>query len=244
MQDSPPFHVIVEHLPQGSSWYQPDIQGEFERNLAQSDRYAWLDQQGWLDPAAITYDFNSYGFRCGEFCTDTPAIMALGCSFTMGVGLPQRDIWCEQVAQVLGIACWNLAWAGSSADTCYRMARYWVPRLHPRAVILCTPPAKRLDLFWEPGVCRVISPANPGMAMDEFLMTWMTVDDNAAINRERNILAMQAICDTADTPFHIYHSEDFFCGERRVVGWARDFQHAGPEAHRTLAERILQDVKI
>lgn len=244
MQHKPPFHVIVEHLERNSNWFPPDTKLEFEQNLAEPDRHAWLDQQGWLDPGAICYDFNSHGFRSQEFCSGTAAIMALGCSFTMGVGLPQREIWCEQVSRALDVQCWNLGWAGASADTCYRMARYWVAQLRPQAVIMCTPPANRLDLFWDSGITRTIMPANPSMAIDEFLKTWMTVDDNAVMNRERNILAIQAICDNADIPFRAYHSEDFFCGERTAVGWARDFQHAGPQAHRTLAERILQDVKI
>lgn len=244
MQDSPPFHVIVEHLPKNSAWFPPDTEQEFERSLTNPDRRQWLKQQDWLDPEAIRYDFNSLGFRSREPQADRPGLMALGCSFTMGVGLPVKDTWCEQVSAQLDLECWNFGWAGASADTCYRMAAYWVPRLMPRLVVMCTPPANRLDLFWDAGVTRTIMPANPGMAMDEFLQTWMTVDDNAALNRERNILAIKYICVRSRVPFMVYHSEEYFCGDRATVGWARDFQHAGPEAHRRLAQRIMQDAEI
>ena len=47
----------------------------------------YFRERGWDRPEAITYKFNSEGFRCEEF-DDSPCLVALGCSFTFGNALP------------------------------------------------------------------------------------------------------------------------------------------------------------
>ena len=65
-----------------------DTRAHFEKLCETQEYREYFRAHGWLEPGAITYKINSQGFRCDEFAADTNCIVALGCSFTMGIGLP------------------------------------------------------------------------------------------------------------------------------------------------------------
>jgi hypothetical protein len=48
---------------------------------------------------SVNYKFNSQGFRSREFKINSnkPVILTLGCSHTVGVGIPVEDNWPEQL---------------------------------------------------------------------------------------------------------------------------------------------------
>ena len=70
---------------------------------------------------SFTYKYNSYGFRSREFDLDemNPVILTLGCSHTVGVGVPQYDNWPEQFGHNYfpNHSVWNAGLGGASADT-------------------------------------------------------------------------------------------------------------------------------
>ena len=53
-------------------------------------------------PNLLEYSHNSYNFRSKEFHEDTE-IVALGCSHTFGVGVPEKFIWPTFVKELTGI---------------------------------------------------------------------------------------------------------------------------------------------
>lgn len=84
-----------------------------------------IDQQDWLKnldrfgfPSKGVIDINnryvtnSYGFRGNNFRCNQD-IVALGCSFTFGMGVPQEEIWCSISARKLGLGIDNLGIPGA-----------------------------------------------------------------------------------------------------------------------------------
>lgn len=66
----------------------------------------------------IHYVYNSLGYRCKEIneFKDGEFLLALGCSYTQGIGLHQTEIWCERLSQMLDVECMNVGAEGSGVE--------------------------------------------------------------------------------------------------------------------------------
>jgi hypothetical protein len=140
-----PLHDGTEHAGQVLEWLAPDTQQRYQDNLRDAKTRSMLESFGWID-SYITYDFNSHGFREQEFAIGD-AWMALGCSFTQGTGVYLHQRWTSVVAELIGVRCWNLGLAGASLDTCYRVARYYLPVLRPKFVVVLEPRPNRMEVY-------------------------------------------------------------------------------------------------
>ena len=61
------------------------------------------------------YQWNSDGIRSMELST-RPSVMALGCSITLGQGLPVSLRWTDLLSASMGLSVANLAYSGASAN--------------------------------------------------------------------------------------------------------------------------------
>jgi lysophospholipase L1-like esterase len=242
-----PWHFGTYHAGTDSEFLPTDTRAHFEKLCETQEYREYFRAHGWLEPGSITYKINSQGFRSEEFTHNTDCIVALGCSFTVGIGLPIESTWPALVGQALGIKVYNLAWGGNSADTCFRLAEYWVPRLKPKAVFMLAPPESRFELLLAAGPHKVevFMPAaeiadNHGNYAD-YLKHWYGASENSRLNHKKNKLAISALCNDLDTPCQIYNANDYMAWSREEVGYARDRMHAGPKGHQLLAERIIHD---
>ena len=104
-------------------WTGSDSQERFDANCRIEKHYKKLKELGWLDDRALTYQYNSEGFRDSEF-DQQPAGIALGCSHTEGVGIHAEHAWPRQLQNLLGQKIWNLGVGGAALDTCYRLLEY------------------------------------------------------------------------------------------------------------------------
>ena len=103
-----PWHFGTYHAGTESEFLPTDTKEHFEK-LCETEEYReYFKAQGWLEPGAITYKINSHGFRCDELTANTDCIVALGCSFTLGIGLPIEATWPALVSKELGIKVYNL----------------------------------------------------------------------------------------------------------------------------------------
>lgn len=241
----PPWHPGINSAGQVSDWMPTDTKESFDQLYQVQEYREYFRQHGWLEPGAITYKINSQGFRCAEF-DNKDCIVALGCSFTMGIGLPVESTWPHLVASQLGLEPYTLAWGGNSADTCFRLANYWVAKLKPQAVFMLTPPPARFELFRADNnppveVYLPQSESRSASEIDSYLKHWFTVDENVRINSEKNQMAIKYICHELNIPCFVYSVFDWMGKSREEVGYARDRMHAGPEGHVKLAQRILHD---
>lgn len=103
---------ISEVLGKSLAWWQQDTEEHWNE---------WKDKDPLLarfKEKPIEYKFNSLGFRTPEIDTfqDGTFFLALGCSYTAGVGLYQEDLWCEKLAEKIGMPCMNLGIAGGGND--------------------------------------------------------------------------------------------------------------------------------
>jgi hypothetical protein len=238
---TPPWHAGIIHANQHLQWLPTDTKEIFDKMMQDPVHQQYFKDQGWLEPDAITYKINSHGFRSEEF-TDEPCILALGCSYTVGIGLPLNILWPTLVGKELNLKVYNLAWGGNSADTCFRLAQYWIPRLSPLAVFMLAPPVARIELLMGNNNTPPIEVFMPMLEFnnDLYLKNWFMDDNNAQINSEKNKLAISAICHSHGSKFYSLNSSEEMARSREEVGYARDYMHAGTRGHQFVAEKFLK----
>lgn len=245
--ENAPWHFGLPQANTEQDFMPTDTKECFEK-LCETEEYReYFKAQGWLEPGAITYKINSHGFRCDEFEFNSNCIVTLGCSFTMGIGLPVQSVWPSLVGKALESTVYNLSWGGNSADTCFRLAEFWLPRLKPKAVFMLTPPSSRFELLmasqWQKA--EVFLPAaeiaSNHKDYENYLKHWYSEDENSRLNRRKNQLAIKGLADEIGVPCFIYNAEDWMAHSREELGYARDRMHAGPDGHEKLAKRILDD---
>jgi hypothetical protein len=243
-----PWHFGLKYAGHTYEWLPTDTEENFQRLMQDPNHREYFHSKGWDQPAAITYKINSHGFRSEEFDPAASSLVSLGCSYTVGIGLPEHATWPHLVAQAAGLKNYNLAWGGTSADTCFMQAQHWLPVLRPQLVVMAAPPKARFDLISEDPA----RPHNTYLPSDEllhtssadndtFVKTWFLHDRNAELNNARNRLAVQALCAGLGITCLTYNAHDWFAKSREQLEYARDHMHAGPRGHRLLAERIIHD---
>lgn len=240
-----PWHPGVAYANTESEFMPTDTQESLERLCQTAEFRNYFAAQGWLEPGGITYKINSYGFRCDEF-DDRDCLIALGCSFTLGIGLPVHATWPQLVAGRLGLVAYTLAWGGVSADTNFRWAEYWVPKLMPKAVFMLAPPPTRFELIRASGSPPVenylpMSESHSTSEIDSFLKHWHLQEENYRLDYKKNKLAVKALCTDLGIPCFVYDSLTWMGKPREEIGYARDRMHGGPIGHAQIAERMLDD---
>lgn len=245
IKKTPPWHFGLSLAGHTLNWLPSDTEESFQK-LVQNEEYReYFRSKGWLEPDAITYRINSGGFRSEEFDPQAASVVSLGCSYTIGIGLPENDTWPYLVSDSLGLKNYNLAWGGTSADTCFMLADYWLPVLRPKLVVMAAPPKHRFDLVIEQSDLKHQTYL-PGAEIGQedpniFVKTWFLNDRNADLNNARNRLAVEGLCAKLGIPCLTYNAHDWFAKSREEVEYARDRMHAGPRGHQTFAERIIND---
>jgi len=167
----------------------------------------------------------------------------------MGIGLPVECLWPSLVGQALNLKVFNLAWGGYSADSCFRLARYWLPKLNAKVVCMLAPPQARIELvlaekcqdsdifkadtFMPQSQSKYFNPA------DVYLNTWFMQEENHLINKEKNIFAVQQMSTNAGAKFCSVDTDTTMTRSREDIGYARDHMHGGPKIHREIASTML-----
>ena len=210
-----------------------DTESLYAKNRA--ERANELRAHGWWDHAPFEYRFNAQGFRSDEFDCGQYGVLYLGCSFTMGEGLPAELTWPTMVSRALGLACWNLGQSGGSMDTCFRLAEHWVPRLRPVRVILMSTLPERLEIVDPGGVPRLYSAQGFSPGAGE----WLAHPENARLNHLRNRWAIRALCESQSVPVSEWPLSSL-CVKGSL---GRDLTHPGIEAHRQFADTVLSHIQ-
>lgn len=239
---TPPWHGnAASSAGRTYQWWPTDTEARFNEMMQNPIHRVYFQEKGWDQPETITYKLNSDGFRSEEFDPAADNLVALGCSFTMGIGLPYKDLWPSLLAHALNLKACNFGWGGASADQCFRLAEYWIPQLKPKLVVLLNPPRGRLEVIINEttGETECIMPMDSHT--DAFVKKWLSVDENQRLNNLKNSLAIESICNRLSIPFLSYEADVWMSRSREEAEYARDYMHAGPRGHATFAERILND---
>jgi hypothetical protein len=240
LQQLPPWHSNAA-VNKTYQWWPSDTEESFNRMMQIPEHRAYFQSKGWDQPETITYKINSNGFRSEEFNPADDNLVALGCSFTMGIGLPLADLWPTILSQALNLKACNFGYGGASSDQCFRLAEYWIPFLKPKLVVLLNPPRGRLEIVVNEitGATDTIMPMNDHP--DAFVKKWLSIDENQQLNNRKNSLAIEAICNRLSIPFLSYEADMWMSRSREEAEYARDYLHAGPKGHKSFTEKILDD---
>ena len=221
-------------------WDATDSEENFKKNCVIEKNYKKLNKLGWLEPNVITYKYNSQGFRDAEF-DQQPAGIALGCSHTMGTGIPVEQAWPSQLQSMLGQKVWNLGVGGSALDTCYRLLEYWIEHLNVKFVVCAVPEISRYEVF-DNNWSNII----PSMSLEIHNLDWLvgyqknylSYDQNSELNRRKNLQAMQHICSKYNIPFYYDLLKNFVDD-----ALARDLLPCGTDTQKILANKFFNIIK-
>lgn len=199
-------------------------------------------QDYWL--RTIEYRFNSQGFRGPEW-TSPGGCMALGCSYTLGIGVREEETFADIVSKRLGLECYNLGQGGGSLDTVFYLASTYLPVLKPRLIIVCKPNNLRFDLIKNSGRILQLTPYTITNNHDlkpfqNYYITWCgSLSRN--LLEQKNTLALLQLAAEYGSKIIIKTSVDLDnCAAQFLPG--RDNSHPGPGAHLAFAELLLNDI--
>lgn len=226
-------HQYSHYANQTLDWLPSDDQKTYNHNLI--NKHDLLKQHNWLEKS-FTYQFNSFGFRCDEFDSAADNILFLGCSFTCGIGLPYQETWAYQVAQALGYKNCNLGIGGSSLNTAFRLGHIYIRSLKPKIVILLEPDKYRLEILNHNGYYDVLPNMWGGWKddIDPFYKIWISNERNSDMNRLKNVLALEQICNLNNIKFQSFRIDEMYDLDR-----ARDLSHFGTISHAEFANYVL-----
>lgn len=132
-------------------WFATDTEGRYKKH-----------QHPLLGVDDVSYQFNSYGYRCPEFDWQASdegrlSIVAIGASEVFGLGVPEEKTFLRLFANLVEkyqgrpVIGWNLATCGSSPDYLARILFSALPVLKPDIVLLVFPFPKRREYFNDAG---------------------------------------------------------------------------------------------
>jgi hypothetical protein len=221
-------------------WIGADTQILFEEHIKDPVRKYQLEKYGFFDSNnPISYKFNQDGFRCKNF-DDSNSMIALGCSFTMGVGLHAENTWPSIIEQQLKLTVWNLGIGGASMDTCFRMLNYYISKLNAKCVLALGPPNQRFELHTDGGV-KCFMPSENKHPVQQY---WYQNETNGELNYYKNCLAIQQLCQQRGKKCVIGYASDLLIKKNPSDQWpgARDMLHAGAQEQQSCAGYFLKAI--
>lgn len=225
-------------------WWPTDTEKNWQINKVKHPKV--LKKRKWRKDS-IEYTFNSKGFRSIEFKHEPNSIVWLGCSHTIGIGLPKEYTFAAIVSKHLRLANFNLGIGGAANSTCFRVGLYWIPIIKPKYVVYIAPHAFRLEHHVGARVYKQMNPHTiPNKGTEETLWSdFISHDGNVYIQEQKNLLAIQSLAANNNAKFLHYNANYFQAYQRDGKyenDWARDCMHAGPLRHKDFADIVIQDI--
>jgi hypothetical protein len=215
-------------------WDSSDSESVYEKNIQCPEKKQQLQDLGYVN-VEIEYKFNQDGFRTHEL-DQSFDMVCFGCSFTMGTGVHTADTWPVQLEIITGSKIANLGHSGSSNDTAFRFAAYYLKKLKPQYAIWLQTDNHRLELLddYIPLSQNILASdtKNP-CANDEFIKTWFSSSSNQLLNYQKNTLAFKQLCNDLAIQHLILPRHTV-----PRVDLARDLQHPGKKSYKCLAEHV------
>ena len=243
-----------------------------------SDTYELYNKKnkpGWEyeDSEDLVYEFNEWGYRTKNIDDlDKDFALVFGCSYTEGVGLYQKDIWCEKLCKELGIDVFNLAKQGTGPDISYMNTMLYVKNLikhKPRLVIYQWPQIFRKTFTYTNGSNNSnlsLNLTNHNINTDVsnedsnwYKNRWLKEDGEMYKDSFFNFYSTDILWKALDVPvYHWTWSGDFEIGgennlpfldnEVRIImnksnDRARDNAHDGKQIHSDVVDFLIDDVR-
>ena len=138
--------AVHEHCGTTPGWHRWHQTDSYERYLEYGNKAFSIED--------VSYEFNSNGFRCKEFSAidhNAFKILTVGCSETLGVGIPLHLTFGEQLASLIrqrfaiNSEVINLGAGGRSLDYITRALFQSIPILRPHYVFCLVPMMSRRE---------------------------------------------------------------------------------------------------
>lgn len=145
-------------------WSGMDHEDSYNKNPCRAD---WQHTE-------ITYAYNPQGFRCPDLNNflGKPVNIALGCSFTEGVGLPIDRTWPALIEQQFEYPVLNLGTGGGATDSVARILTNVAGLFDIQTAYILWPPTHRLENYlllnksYEPIFNKVYEKGEPVIPKD------------------------------------------------------------------------------
>ena len=208
-------------------WCHTDTPENFNKN-------PFKDQ--WKD-VKIIYNFNPQGFRTYDLTRllEQKINIAIGCSHTLGIGLPADQIWPYMVEQATGIPTLNLGVGGGSSDTVARILTNVVSLYSVQTVYVLWPEESRFERFWHNEY--PITNVTAQNAMVEY--AWHMEYAESAERYYKNQTIVHMLSKLHNFSVKEVWSNRFLIEFTRLNNRARDGLHMGPEIQKMIAKTFL-----
>jgi len=120
-----------------------------EKDRERFEKYNWIDENNNL--IFPTYDCDWFGMRTHLTPKDGMSL-ALGCSYTFGLGNHIDQIWPSYLSKELNIDIMNLGVCGGGVDTCYRLLKAWTNDFSIKNVFILIPGCYRYERLYSKSV--------------------------------------------------------------------------------------------
>lgn len=211
------------------------------------------------------YRYNVWGYREDDY-PDKPqpeSAIAIGCSCTAGMGVPEPLRWSNKLQDKLGKKVWNFGVCGGGIDNNYRTLLAWLPIIQPKQVFLWHPPRNRIEFPY---------PNSPNQ-MKQMNARHMNPDQIPSINTEEEHFAkaqyghmiknqwwidafelskrqaIETLCKEYDAELYIQDVNavrsdwNWIDPKDSPMEMSRDGTHPGPNMHNYVAEQFAEMVQ-
>jgi hypothetical protein len=223
---------IINHWEPGTLPYSWN-----PKNVKQS--WSGTDQVRNADPnwnqGYISYDYNAHGFRTHDLASlqGQEVDVALGCSFTEGIGLPVEYVWPSVIEQRTARPMLNMGLSGGATDTVARILTNISPLYKINTVYILWPLKHRFEIYENNSICTMY----PGSASASIEYTWYMGTEYSS----QRFYKHHAITKHLAQLYHFQIKEYIMPYDLwQIPGdLARDQLHAGVQSHQNLASMFL-----
>ena len=218
-------------------WYRSDTEEKYKQNTENAVRREILKENGWYplhSTEQFNYTLNNYGFRTHEFPTqkEPDSIITLGCSLTMGIGIPNEYVWPVLLEKDLNRKVYNLGVGARCTESAFRYLYHWLPVIQSKTVIYAQHPGKRREYFnTEKQSWQCLGAWNQNEISHYFMN-----DREWSMAQERAIWAMRGLCSQYGAKFcHIPQISP----QKVLPNGTKYIFHKGKMNNRTVTNPIL-----
>lgn len=219
------------------TWFSTDSEENFKNSTNQI-----------YTASSFDYTFNKYGYRIGntDWNLNSPKkkLLVLGCSHTVGIGVPWLDTWPVLLADHLDYELFNLSSVGSSGDSAVRILYSTVDIIKPDLVAILWPDFNRYEFYenfqFDSDGNKYELPHDKSIWNDERIAEM----ENHLYNlRQKNLIFLDMMqqlykfkCITFDA-VRLINSHASQCAD--LLFDSRDKIHAGRKTHQYIAKKFI-----
>lgn len=195
-----------------------------------------FDRNHYKSYPKVTYSFNEIGFRFKLPTTTTRPILAIGDSFTLGLGVNEEDTWPSELSRILNIPVLNFSLNGASNDWMSRKTKALLEFFDPVAILVHYTFSHRRELPHTDWFDDERTECSPIYTEQENFENWQT---NFNFMSSLNLPTVHSFIPGWHTQFVDYTKlPGKVIPPTKIIDLARDGFHYGVQTHKELAKQF------